>query len=297
MQVPVGRVYVLTNPSMPGVVKIGFTMGTVEGRAKELDSTGLPKPFEVAYQVEVRGADALERQAHSKLSANRVRNSREFFEIDVFDAIECVRGLATEPMGEECHPKYVQMIGLSAKQRAEEIEKQKLAKTQAEQNDRIARFDSFIQENATYQKELGRLRLELENLKEKIQVSPQLIKLTWYERNALGPLVFAITLCLCGLGAAYVSNDFKIASACAAAVGALWFLFRSLKGTIRYKELDNRPLVAMDVERRNLEYDIEKLESQKKYLSADLADLATANPIQSNDKGFEGAAKKIGRVS
>ena len=88
-------------------------------------------------------------------------------------------------------------------------------------------------------------------------------------------MVFAITLCLCGLGAAYVSNDFKIASACAAAVGALWFLFRSLKATIRYKELDNRPLVAMDVERRNLEYDIEKLESQKKYLPADLADLAT----------------------
>ncbi len=104
MQAPVGRVYVLTNPRMPGVVKIGFTMGTVEGRAKELDSTGLPEPFEVAYQVEVRGADVLERQAHSKLSAHRVRNSREFFEIDVFDAIECGQRQGARCHHQKAHP-------------------------------------------------------------------------------------------------------------------------------------------------------------------------------------------------
>ena len=36
MKEPVGRVYVLTNPRVVGLVKIGFTLGTVEGKAKEL---------------------------------------------------------------------------------------------------------------------------------------------------------------------------------------------------------------------------------------------------------------------
>ena len=144
MQAPVGRVYVLTNPRMVGVVKIGFTLGTVEGRAKELDSTGLPEPFEIAYQIEVRGPDALERLAHGKLKHKRVRDSREFFEVDVVEAIHCVRGLATDPMGEECHPKYLELVDAAAKQLSQEREAHANAKAESERAEKLSRFEAFV---------------------------------------------------------------------------------------------------------------------------------------------------------
>ena len=121
MLAPVGRVYILTNPRMSGLVKIGFTLGKVEDRAKELFTTGIPAPFKIAYQVEVRGPDELEQKAHARLSSKRASNSREFFEVDVVDAIMCVRGLAVEPLGEECSPDYVELVDETAKPRASSV--------------------------------------------------------------------------------------------------------------------------------------------------------------------------------
>ncbi|MFT7387743.1 MAG: hypothetical protein ACI8VC_000984 [Candidatus Endobugula sp.] len=41
-----GIVYVLTNPAMPGIVKIGKTSrDSVDARLNELYSTGVPVPF------------------------------------------------------------------------------------------------------------------------------------------------------------------------------------------------------------------------------------------------------------
>lgn len=42
-----GIVYVLTNPAMPGLVKIGMTTRSdIDARMKELYSTGVPVPFD-----------------------------------------------------------------------------------------------------------------------------------------------------------------------------------------------------------------------------------------------------------
>ena len=42
-----GIVYLLTNPCMPGIVKIGKTSRTdLQNRMKELYTTGVPVPFE-----------------------------------------------------------------------------------------------------------------------------------------------------------------------------------------------------------------------------------------------------------
>tara|TARA_B100000780_G_scaffold162481_1_gene113595 strand:+ start:237 stop:377 length:141 start_codon:yes stop_codon:yes gene_type:complete len=38
-------VYVLTNDSMPGLVKIGRTSGSIEKRMRDLYKTGVPIPF------------------------------------------------------------------------------------------------------------------------------------------------------------------------------------------------------------------------------------------------------------
>ena len=45
-----GFVYVLSNASMPGLIKVGMTTKVPDGRAKELSSdTSTPTPFIVEY--------------------------------------------------------------------------------------------------------------------------------------------------------------------------------------------------------------------------------------------------------
>ena len=46
-----GSVYVLTNPAMPNMVKIGKTTRDVELRLADLYSTGVPLPFECEYAL------------------------------------------------------------------------------------------------------------------------------------------------------------------------------------------------------------------------------------------------------
>lgn len=75
-------VYVLTNESMPDFIKIGFTTTTVEQRLKQLDTTGVPLPFECYYAAEVEDARCEERWLHSIFSDRRVRESREFFKMN-----------------------------------------------------------------------------------------------------------------------------------------------------------------------------------------------------------------------
>lgn len=58
-------VYVLTNPAMPGFVKIGKTyLDNVNQRLGQLYSTGVPFPFELAFACEVPNATEFERALH-----------------------------------------------------------------------------------------------------------------------------------------------------------------------------------------------------------------------------------------
>ena len=49
-----GSVYVLTNPAMPNMVKIGKTTRDVELRLADLYSTGVPLLFECEYAAKVK---------------------------------------------------------------------------------------------------------------------------------------------------------------------------------------------------------------------------------------------------
>jgi len=76
-------VYILTNQSMPGLVKIGITNRNVEERMKELSSSSaVPLPFECYYALEVQNAESIEKKIHHGFDDNRINDSREFFEID-----------------------------------------------------------------------------------------------------------------------------------------------------------------------------------------------------------------------
>lgn len=78
-----GIIYVLVNPSMPGVVKVGKTTNEATARAAQLSSgTGVPARFEVFKQYLVKDCHEAERYAHSLLEKTfgRPNPSREFFE-------------------------------------------------------------------------------------------------------------------------------------------------------------------------------------------------------------------------
>lgn len=88
-----GFVYVLVNPALPGMVKVGKTAGPPEDRAEQLSSaTGVPSAFIVAYAASVANMDQVEADAHALLSASgyRLSSSREFFTAAPTDAINAI---------------------------------------------------------------------------------------------------------------------------------------------------------------------------------------------------------------
>ena len=84
-----GIVYLLTNPFMPGLVKIGMTTREdMDARMRELYSTGVPVPFECQFACKVKKADCakIEKALHTAFSPQRVNANREFFRIQVEQA-------------------------------------------------------------------------------------------------------------------------------------------------------------------------------------------------------------------
>lgn len=84
-----GIVYLLTNPVMPGLVKIGMTaQEDIDKRMKELYTTGVPVPFECAYACRVNKKDCarIEKALHLAFSPQRINANREFFRIQVEQA-------------------------------------------------------------------------------------------------------------------------------------------------------------------------------------------------------------------
>ena len=76
-------VYVLTNPAMPGLVKIGSTsQGEVDLRMKQLYSTGVPVPFDCAFACRVPDAYKVEKAIHDAFGIHRINPTREFFKIE-----------------------------------------------------------------------------------------------------------------------------------------------------------------------------------------------------------------------
>ncbi len=74
-------VYVLTNQSMPGIVKIGRTSGPILDRVKSPDNTSLPLSFECFSAWEVADAAGAERALHLAFGDHRLREKREFFRL------------------------------------------------------------------------------------------------------------------------------------------------------------------------------------------------------------------------
>jgi hypothetical protein len=92
-----GIVYVLTNPAMPGIVKIGKTSrGSIDARLNELYSTGVPVPFECAFAGRVSDESKVEKAIHLAFGPYRLNPKREFFQIEPEQAIALLELMVTE---------------------------------------------------------------------------------------------------------------------------------------------------------------------------------------------------------
>ena len=89
-----GMVYVLINQAMPDMVKIGMTSRSeISRRLKELDTTGVPLPFECycAYEIAPHvSVKQVETALHHAFGDFRVRKNREFFKDLSPDKVEAI---------------------------------------------------------------------------------------------------------------------------------------------------------------------------------------------------------------
>lgn len=92
-----GYVYILINPAMPGLLKIGCTKRSPEERSRELSgSTGVPLDFQIAYEIYTSDMNELENKIHLILDGYRINRNREFFKYDLSLAINLIRKKAEE---------------------------------------------------------------------------------------------------------------------------------------------------------------------------------------------------------
>jgi hypothetical protein len=91
--VSIGYIYILSNPQMQGLLKIGITNKDVKERVKELSSaTGVPQPFEIEYYCLTRNLEEIEKEVHRRFSAHR-KKGKEFFFISLAEAVRVIDSL------------------------------------------------------------------------------------------------------------------------------------------------------------------------------------------------------------
>lgn len=89
-----GYVYVLMNPAMAEMVKVGMTTREPEDRVEELSSaTGVPNQFILVYKELFNDCVLAEKMVHEILEGKgyRVAQNREFFSVPIPEAIQVVQ--------------------------------------------------------------------------------------------------------------------------------------------------------------------------------------------------------------
>lgn len=132
-----GYVYILTNPSFrEDWVKIGMSSRPVEQRLKELDTTGIPLPFEIFATMKTSKYKEAEKHIHhsiERFTKLRIRDNREFFNVKPEVALEIFREVADliddavieenfkNTAGEECQAKNCEPVSRQTAQRTEPV--------------------------------------------------------------------------------------------------------------------------------------------------------------------------------
>ena len=86
----VGYVYILSNKTMPGLLKIGYTNRDVTERVRELSSaSGVPTSFDIEYYCLTKDVEEIEAAIHKQF-AKQYRKGKEFFSIPLVEAVKMI---------------------------------------------------------------------------------------------------------------------------------------------------------------------------------------------------------------
>jgi hypothetical protein len=124
-----GEVYIMSNASMPGLLKVGFTTGSVAKRASELSGvTSVPTAFRIEWSLPTVGDPrAVEQRAHAHLAEKR--HGKEFFKVSLEQAKNaCIQSFS------ELYPERAKTMDEAFARRAETeiLRREKLANSEQE---------------------------------------------------------------------------------------------------------------------------------------------------------------------
>jgi len=120
-----GIVYILTNPAMPGLVKIGQTTNEITNRLNELNTTGVPFPFDCLFACEVDDCKLVEDSLHKAFYPYRVNPKREFFEIDPDQAIIILRMFSKKDVTPAISAEINKSVSTAEKEASEHYKKRR----------------------------------------------------------------------------------------------------------------------------------------------------------------------------
>lgn len=120
-------VYILTNPAMPELIKIGKTTQQEVGeRMKQLYGTGVPFPFDCAFACQVKDANEAEKALHFAFGNDRVNPNREFFKIEAERVIAVLKLLKVDEITTQFEKQLEEDMEAIDKQSAKNFKKKKL---------------------------------------------------------------------------------------------------------------------------------------------------------------------------
>ena len=157
-----GWVYIFSNRTMPGLLKVGYTENDPISRAKEIsDSTGVPVPYEVEYQIYATHPYQLEQAAHKNLDNFRVNKKREFFKCSYEDAVKAIRDAVNHLNSHKADFSFANEI--SHKMVRQELERKLAEKQKAREEEQRRRLQNEAEEQRRrLQNEARRLQNEAE---------------------------------------------------------------------------------------------------------------------------------------
>jgi hypothetical protein len=140
-----GFIYILSNESMPGLLKVGLTENSVRQRIRELSSnTGVPTEFKLerAFEIEASLLLRVEQTIHRELKQAGFHHQKEFFKLSISQCMTVAEDVILQVTGVRS-PEIVGLAErrLKAKEAKEKWEAEELSRRKnllQEANEKIA---------------------------------------------------------------------------------------------------------------------------------------------------------------